>query len=455
MYAPPRTRSLPSLLALLRCVWRGDGDLLGLLPAAAYRMSIGPLGYSRRSTVIVNDPDLVLHVLKDPDQIFPKSDLMVGALEPLVGDSIFVSAGARWRRQREMIDPAFSHIRLNRAFTAMQAAVDAHETRLDGAAAERTPVSLDLAMSHLTADIITRTVFSTPLQSRIAHDVFADFAAFERHVAHVKLSRLIFDPAFHPVAQPPEVLAACARIRRHLGEMIDTHLADGGAYNDIASAVIGARDTQEGNGARFTREELIDQLGVFFLAGHETTASVLTWLFFILSIRPDIAARVRAEVQAVAGDGPVEIEHTKRLAYTRQLFRETLRLYPPITFLPRVAMADTSLGGRRIKRGALIMIAPWVIHRHHAHWDNPDVFDPDRFAPEREAEIRYGTYLPFGLGPRICIGAAFAQTESALILARLLRRFDFEALAPETVRPAARLTTRPADQVMMRITRRG
>jgi cytochrome P450 len=455
LYAPPRTRSLPSLLALARCVWRGDGDLLGLLPAAAYRTAIGPLGYSRRSTVIVNDPDLVLHVLKDPEQIFPKSDLMVGALEPLVGDSIFVSAGARWRRQREMIDPAFSHIRLNRAFTAMQAAVDAYEVHLDAVAGDGTPVSLDLAMSHLTADIITRTVFSTPLQSQVAHDVFSDFAAFERHVAHVKLSRLIFDPAFAPVAQPPEVLAACARIRQHLGELIDTHLAAGASYDDIASAVIGARGTQEGADTRFTREELIDQLGVFFLAGHETTASVLTWVFFILSIRPDIAAKVRAEVEAVAGGGPIDIDATKKLAYTRQVFRETLRLYPPITFLPRVAMADTRLGGRRIRRGALIMIAPWVIHRHQALWDNPDVFDPERFSPEREAKIRHGTYLPFGLGPRICVGAAFAQTESALILARLLRRFDFEPIAPETVRPAARLTTRPADQVMMRVTRRG
>jgi cytochrome P450 len=298
-------------------------------------------------------------------------------------------------------------------------------------------------------------VFSTPLQSRIAHDVFADFAAFERHVAHVKLSRLIFDPAFAPVAQPPEVLAACARIRRHLGEMIDTHLAAGASYDDIASAVIGARGTQDGSETRFTREDLIDQLGVFFLAGHETTASVLTWVFFILSIRPDIAAKVRAEVEAVAGNGSIDIDATKRLAYTRQVFRETLRLYPPITFLPRVAMTDTRLGGRRIRRGALIMIAPWVIHRHQALWDNPDAFDPERFSPEREAKIRHGSYLPFGLGPRICVGAAFAQTESALILARLLRRFDFETLAPEKIRPAARLTTRPADQVMVRVTRRG
>lgn len=453
MYAPPRTKSLPALAALLRCLWRGDGDLLGLLPAAAYRMDIGPLGYSRRSTVIVNDPELVLHVLKDPEGIFPKSDLMVGALEPLVGDSIFVSAGARWRRQREMIDPAFSHIRLNRAFTAMQAAVDAYETYLDRCAETGAALSLDLAMSHLTADIITRTVFSMPLASRIAHDVFADFAEFERHVAHVKILRLIFDPAFHPVEQPDAVRAACARIRRHLGELIDTHLAAGADFNDIASAVIGARDTE--TATPFGREELIDQLGVFFLAGHETTASVLIWVFYILSQRPDIAEKVRAEVDAIVGSGEVGFEHTRRLAYTRQVFRETLRLYPPITFLPRVAMAATTLGGRRIKRGALVMIAPWVIHRHHAYWPDPDVFDPDRFAPEREKDIRHGTFLPFGLGPRICVGAAFAQTESALILARLLRRFDFAPLAPDSVRPAARLTTRPAEQVMVRVTRRG
>jgi cytochrome P450 len=131
-----------------------------------------------------------------------------------------------------------------------------------------------------------------------------------------------------------------------------------------------------------------------------------------------------------------------------------LRLYPPITFLPRVALEATTIGTHKVKRGAMIMVAPWVLHRHQAFWTNPHVFDPDRFTPEREAEMTPGTYIPFGLGPRVCAGAAFATTEAVLLIARLFRRFDFHVLEPGRVRPAARLTTRPTQQVMCRVTPR-
>lgn len=437
----------------MRVALSGDGNLLSLLPADAYRMDVGHLGYSRRSILIVNEPELLRNILTDPTDIYPKNDLMVGALEPLVGNSIFVCSGPTWRRQRKMIDPTFSHMRVSRAFASMVAAVDDYEAHLDELAGKGEPFSLDLAMSHLTADVICRTVFSTSLQSQTARDVFDAFTVFERRVANVELKRLIFDAPFAKIPQHAWVLDACQLIRRRLGELVDRHLeASGQDLNDIAAAVIAARDADTGE--PFTREELIDQLGVFFLAGHETTASVLTWVFFILSVQPAVVARMRAEIAEVVGDGPVELEHTKRLVYVRNVFKETMRLYPPITFLPRVAAEPTRIGRFKVKRGAMIMIAPWTLHRHEAHWRDPASFDPDRFSPEREHEIKPGTYIPFGLGPRICMGAGFAQNEASLIMARLVRRFDFEALDPEKVRPVARLTTRPADQIMLRAHRR-
>jgi cytochrome P450 len=437
---------LPSIAALARTIWRGDGDLLSLLPAEAYRMAIGELGYSRRSIKLVNDPAFVRQILEDQGETFPKSDLMVGALEALIGDSIFVSDGAKWRRQRAMIDPAFSLMRLHLAYASMTAAVDAQEARLDALADRAEAFSLDLAMSHLTADIICRTVFSVSLQSDVAREVFEDFALFERHVAQVKVWRLIVDPAWTKVGQEPAVLAACGRIRRRLGDLIDTHLVPGAPFNDIASAVIGARDAETGQG--FSREELIDQLGVFFLAGHETTASALTWAFYLLAMRPDVLARVRAEIDDAVGDGPITFEQAKKLPFIRAVFKETLRLYPPITFMPRVALKPAMLGRRRLRRGALVMIAPWTLHRHRRYWRDPDSFDPDRFAPGREGEIVPGSYIPFGHGPHTCVGAGFAAVESALILARLARRFDFLIKEPEAVSPAARLTTRPRRQIM-------
>jgi cytochrome P450 len=445
-FVPPHPRPRSPVVALLRALLQGEGDLLGLLPAEAYRMPIGPLGYSRRSIVVVNEPRLVRQVLVDAEGIFPKSDLMVNALEPLIGDSIFVSSGATWARQRRMMDPALTLMRVNRAFPSMEAGIAAAEDMLAEAAASGAPFSLDLAMSHLTADIICRSVFSTGLQSRVAHEVFDAFTFFERSVAQVEIRRLIMDRAWTKIPQTRAVLDSCALIRRCLGELLDSHLDAGQSFDDIASAVVEARD---GEGRAFTREELIDQLGVLFLAGHETSASALTWVFFLLASRPDHVRRLRAEVQAVCGDGPITFEHTKRLVFTRNVFRETLRLYPPITFLPRVANEATTLGGYRLKRGALVMVAPWLLHRHRLYWQHPDRFDPDRF--EREAEMTPGAYIPFGIGPRICAGAAFATVEATLLIARLFRRFDFSVLDSDAVRPAARLTTRPARQVFVTV----
>lgn len=469
--------------SLVRVILQGEGNLLALLPASAYRDSVGRLGYSRRDILVVNDPALARCILTNEDGIFPKNDLMVGALDPLVGNSIFVSSGDTWRRQRAMIDPALSMIRVNRAFDSMTSAVDDYETRLERLASNGEPFSIDLAMSHLTADIICRSVFSTSLASETAREVFDDFKIFERSVAQVELLRLIVEPAFTPVRQHKAVLAACERIRDHLGELLDTHLADLPAnlpaglavtaagstdslantddtdsrkppeanaqrdrFNDIASMIIAARSPDDG--ASFTRKELIDQLGVFFLAGHETTASVLTWVLFILATRPDVAARVRAEVIAVAGHGPIAFEQIRELRFIRNVFRETLRLYPPITFLPRVTMEKTTLGNMKAKRGAMIMVSPWTIHRHRKLWKDPELFDPDRFLQEREHEQTPGAYLPFGVGPRVCAGAGFAMIESALIIARLARRFDFSVIDANKVQPVARLTTRPARQIM-------
>ena len=441
---------LSPIVALLRTALHGEGNLLSLLPQAAYRMRMGRLGYSRRGILIVNDPLLVRSILTEQSEIFPKSDLMVNALEPLIGDSMFVSSGEVWRRQRRMIDPAFTLIRLSRAFPSMVAGVDEAEAAFDAHAADGTAFSLDMAMSHLTADIICRTVFSTSLHSRAARDVFDAFTLFERNVAEVKIWRLIMDPAWRKTPQEPGVLEACRLIRQHLGDMIDTHIAAGADRpDDIAAACIAARDGAAG----FSREELIDQLGVLFLAGHETTASALTWAFFILAMQPDVVARIRAEVAGVSGHGPVEFEHTKHLHYTRNVFRETLRLYPPITFLPRVALQATTLGGHKIRRGTLIMIAPWALHRHESYWREPNVFDPDRFSPERESELTPGAYIPFGFGPRVCVGAGVATAEATLILARLARRYEFTVRDPARVRPVARLTTRPAEQIWCRVAR--
>jgi cytochrome P450 len=449
-YAPPRPYSLWSVAALMRSLWRADGNLLDLLPAGAYRNPVMELGFSRRSIALFNEPALVREILEDDGSVFPKSDLMVGALDPLIGRSIFVTDGEVWARQRAMIDPAFTHMRIGQAYSAMQAAAETHAAILRRTAEAGEPVSLDRTMGALTADVICRTTFSLSLDTGMAMEVFEDFDIFEKAVAQVEIMRLILDPAWKKLNQPPRVLAACQRIRDNLGSLIDGHLrAEPGQFDDIASTVIANRDAQTGQ--PFSREELIDQLGVFFLAGHETTASVLTWLFFILAQSPQTADRIREEARAAAGDGPVLLESHRQMPFLRAVFRETMRLYPPVTFLPRVALRAARIGPRRLRRGALVMVSPWTLHRNARYWHNPDRFDPGRFMPGGEAEAQRGAYIPFGLGPHTCVGAGFAQAEALLIVASLLRDFDFEPLDAAAVRPAARLTTRPAREIMCRV----
>lgn len=452
LFEPPRPKSLGPLFALLRAAVTRDSNLIGLLPKEAFKMKIGNLGYSRRSIVLINDADAIRSILTDPSGIYPKNDLMVGALAPLVGESVFVSNGEPWKRQREMIAPAFNHMKLSTAFQFMQAAIDTHEDILDNHAISGKPFSLDLTMSHLTADVICRTVFSTPLASKTAHEVFDAFTVFEKSVAHVEIKRLIMEPAWSDIPHQDYVLEACEQIRSHLGELVDSHLKEGADYNDIATDIINATDSK--NGQPFTRKELIDQLGVFFLAGHETTASALTWAFYVLATRSDVRERIRAEIEAVTQGDAIDFTHIRKLDFTRSVFKECLRLYPPITFIPRVAAENTVINGRRIKKGAMVMIAPWTIHRHHDYWENPHMFDAERFMPDREKEIKPNTYMPFGLGPRVCVGANFATIEATLILARLIQRYDFKLEEGQTVRPVARLTTRPADQIQIVVKQR-
>ncbi|MEM9330358.1 MAG: cytochrome P450 [Pseudomonadota bacterium] len=452
LFEPPRPKPLGTMTALLRAAIRRDGNLIGLLPKETYHVRIGNLGYSRRSIVIINDVKAIRSIMTDPCGIFPKNDLMVGALAPLVGDSIFVSSGETWRRQREMVAPAFSHMKLSKAFQGMREAIDDFDTVLDDRSKSGEYFSLDFAMSQLTADIICRTVFSTALSSSVAREVFEAFEVFEESVAHVEIRRLIMEPAWSDIPHSKIVLDACDMIRAHLGKLVDGHLNDGASFKDIAADIITAKDNSTGN--PFSREELIDQLGVFFLAGHETTASALTWGFYVLATRPDVLSRVRSEVEKTTKGEEIDFQHIRKLDFTRSVFKECLRLYPPITFIPRVASQATEICGRRIKKGAMVMIAPWVIHRHSEYWKNPHSFDAERFMSHREKEIVSDSYMPFGLGPRVCVGANFATIEATLILARLAMRYNFQLQPEQKIEPVARLTTRPKEQIQLKVERR-
>lgn len=453
-FTPPAPRPLSPRAALARAVVQGRRDLLNLLPRAAYHDRVAPLGVTRRGIVLVNDPDLIRSVMADHVWEFPKNDLFVGALAPLVGNGVFISHGETWRRQRRMIEPGFSHMQVGRAFGPMTQAVAAFEQRWDGLAVHGSVVDIDSEFSHLTADVICRALFSTTLDGGAARGIFDDFAVFQDSVANVRLSRLLWGRPFAPITQPTGAEAACTRIRAHVEAMLAAHQMEakrGSPPTDLVGDLIAARDPE--TGARFSGTDLVDQIAVFFLAGHETTASTVAWALFLMSQHPPTLARVRAEIRETLGDAPITMEGTKRLSFLRAVIRETLRLYPPGPFLPRVATGSTRIGGMGLRRGTMVMVSPWLIHRHRALWRDPDRFDPDRFlADPAGGGGEPGSYLPFGLGPRTCVGAAFATVEASLILASVLRRYEVRPVAPETVRPVAKLTIRPAQAITARVT---
>jgi cytochrome P450 len=253
-----------------------------------------------------------------------------------------------------------------------------------------------------------------------------------------------------PALPSAELMRDAAILRDLLADMLEERLAlnsQGKTFVDFAQAVIDARDAE---GLPFSREKIIDHLAVFFLAGHETTASSLCWTFFMLSQQPQILIKLRGEIQAVLADRPFEFDDFKSLSFMRDVFRESLRLYPPAAFLTRRALHEDQFGRLKVPADSFIVISPWLIHRHHAYWLQADRFIPERFDVNAGAPVP-GTYLPFGLGPRACTGATIAQLEASLILCEVLRRFSFVPLNASTVFPISRVSVRPSAGIRCRV----
>lgn len=441
--------------ASLRVAWwvatRQRRDLLEVLTDEAYRKPVMAVPIGRRKVFIVSAPELVRRVLVDDYEIHPKSDLMRAALGPLVGEGLLVSNGDAWAHDRQMLEPAFAQLRLEQVFPLMQAAVLEH---VEALAARGHGVALDLEqeLSHVTADVMLRAIFSVPISSIDAAEVFAAFMRFQRGAPQFELDVVLRSDPAKPEPMPAPVTEDADAVRRLVGRLLEVRraaLARGETFVDLAQAVIDARDA---HGSPFPPERLVDQLTVLFLAGHETTASALTWTLFLLSQQRRVLVDLRGEIERTLARRPMTFADARSLQSPRAVFREALRLYPPAGFLTRLVQVDEDLGGSRVPRGSLLVVSPWVVHRHHGHWRDADRFDPARFA-EGAPPPQPGTYIPFGMGPRVCTGAAIAQLEAQVILAEYLRRFDFEPIHPEQVMPMSRVTIRPRGGMLCRVLR--
>jgi cytochrome P450 len=422
----------------------------------SYAMQMGEVGLPFRRLYVVNQPELVRRVLIEESERFPKSTIIADMLELLTGNSIFVSNGEIWKRQRRMMNPAFEQARIKIVFDLMREAVEALIARFD-ILTGKGPVDIDVEMTHVTADIIFRTIFSRPLEAHEARLIFVAFQRFQETAYTHGVSRYAGFPRFFSLLRYRRASRAAAEIRGVLDPLVRVrydsfHRGENQSHEDILSALIAVKDPVDGS--HFEYRELCDQVSMLFLAGHETSASALSWALYILSRQSDIQERLHREAIEVFDGRPPRFSDMKRLNLARNVFRETLRLYPPVAFLPRDATEAVTMRDKKIKPGAIISISPWIIQRHRKLWAEPDLFDPDRWDREDSVESQRNAYLPFSLGPRICLGLAFALQEGTLILSLLARHFRFEPAAGHEPKPIGRLTVRSENGIRLNIVRR-
>lgn len=417
-------------------------DILSAQPARLYRAWMAEFRTPFFESYLCNDLALVRRVLDERPQDFPKSDRVTEGLRPLLGRSVFVTNGEDWLRQRRIIDPAFEGGRVKEAFPAIWAAAEAAVGRM--ATGE---VEVELAASHAAADVIFRTLFSIPIEDRVAQAVFHEFRAYQRSAPILNLGAFLRLPPWVPRLHRGATRRSARAIRGLIAGLTAERaaaIAAGTAPEDLATKIMTTPDPV--TGARFGTDEMVDQVAIFFLAGHETSASALGWALYLLATHPEVQERVAAEVEALRP----EFGTLGALRLTRDVFREALRLYPPVPMLVRETLRTEEFRGRRVRRGAQVVISPWHLHRHERLWERPDDFDPDRWA----GEVPQGGYLPFSRGPRVCPGAGFAMLEGTLILAHLVRAFRFQALEGRVPVPVAHLTVRARDGIWLRVSRR-
>lgn len=451
---PPKPPARARRVSLRRYARLFRDDILSAQPAHLYRAWMAEFRTPFFRSFLCNDPSLVRLVLKEKPDDFPKSDRIREGLAPLLGNSVFVTNGETWKRQRRIIDPAFEGGRLRDTLPAMWAAGQAAVARL-GEKADGHPVEIEAETAQAAADVIFRTLFSIPIEHDVARAVFAEFKAHQRAQPVLNLGAVLPLPKWVPRFHARETKRTARAIRGLITRLTAARMAEiaaGTAPDDLATKIMTTRDPETGHA--FDTEEMVDQVAIFFLAGHETSASALAWALYLLALYPDWQDRVAAEAAAVLGADRPDFSALKRLPVTRDVFRETLRLYPPVPMMVRAAACPERFRERDVPKGAQIVLSPWHLHRHERLWHSPDAFDPGRFATENGKACLRNAYIPFSAGPRVCTGAGFAMAEGPLLLALLVRAFRFETVTERPPMPVAHLTVRGRDGIWLRVTPR-
>jgi unspecific monooxygenase len=412
----------------------------------AYEEDIIQGRFFGRASFIVNTPDAIRHVLIDNYENYRRTPAGYRVLRPMLGEGLLIAEGRAWKHQRRTLSPAFTPRAVATLVPHMVAVTERTIVKLKAVCGG--PVDLREAMQRMTLEIAGRTMFSFGMDR---HGVtLRDFVMeYGSRLARPHLFDLML-----PLSWPSPQDFARARFRKRWTRFIAMLMAerraagknDGAPPRDLFDLMGAARDPE--TGAAFTEAQLGDEVATMILAGHETTATALFWALYLLALDPLTQEQVAAEVKGAEAAGTLDIG---RLKFTRAVIDETMRLYPPAFLVARAAIAPDTVAGLPVVKNDVILIAPWLLHRHEKLWRDPNAFIPQRFLPGATPPDRFA-YLPFGVGPRVCIGAHFALVEATLALAKLIGAFRIELIDKEPLVPVGVVTTQPDRSPMFGVT---
>jgi cytochrome P450 len=437
---PPHVPPAPGPLGRIAFVARFLRNPLSVLPRAVYEQDFVRLAGSRTARVWVTAPSIIKAVLLDERDKFAKLT-QVRLLGPMLGKGILTSEGADWKWQRQAAAPMFRPQELGAFVPAFVRAAEQTAARW-GAAPAGTVHRVDDDMTRTTFDVISATLLPSADEA-FAHTFERSIRGLLRSGAWNLLYAQVNMPRWMPRPGMYSAVRAIADLRATVAALIRAQRevrAKGGEPDDLLQRLIQARDPESGRG--MDDEQLVDNLLTFYLAGHDTTAKALTWTLYLLACSPEWTQALQDEIAQVTGGAAIRAEHIERLVRVQQVLKEAMRLYPPVPMMSRQAIADARIDGHDVSAGTSVLIPIYAIHRHAKRWERPGEFDPARFAPETEIP-RY-QYMPFGAGPRICIGMSFAMVEATAILATLLQHVRFAPAPGHTPTPVARVTLMPS-----------
>ncbi len=435
------------IIGSLRAVRR---NALNVLPGIAYTQPIvtGTTGFSRWH--MVQGPEALKHIFLDNADNYPKSEVVIRMLRPAVGESLFTSEGKNWRWQRRAISPVFAARNVSSLAPVMTKTAERAVARI-GSRYE--PVEMVREMLSATFDVICEVALS----GREHFDADEYGAAVTQYFLTVgRASLLDFLDTPHWVPRPGEIRGrgAVRTMHRMVSKAIEARrLSGAGELEDLLDYMLKAEDPQTGR--RMSPKDLLHNMQFFIVAGHETTALTLAWALYLIAHDERVQEQARKEAIGVLGRGEAAraagAGDIIQAPYIEQILQETMRLYPPVGFLARKTRAPDQLYDREVKAGDTIFLNIYSLHRHELYWDNPAAFNPDNFSPEKVSNRNKFLHLPFGAGPRICVGANFAMMQAQIILMSLLARFKFKPVGPAPT-PVMQMTIRPEPGVLLETT---